>query len=109
MKTDEFMYEFWPKGRMEHPSQLLTLQERDRRWNKIRDEMKKRELDCLITTDGPMGTQYSGMARYIANAYGILETKIVFPIEGNPVLLMWLENFVKPNNIKKGWKQLCQV
>lgn len=91
MKTDEFMYEFWPKGRMEHPSQLLTLQERDRRWNKIRDEMKKRGLDCLICYDGPMGTTYSGVVRYITNAHGTLEGKMIFPLKGNPVILYWAE------------------
>ncbi len=27
---------------------ILTLEERDRRWKNIREEMKKRGLDCLI-------------------------------------------------------------
>jgi Xaa-Pro aminopeptidase len=53
--------------------------------------MKKRSLDCLITSDGPIGTQYSAIGRYIACSFGINEPKIVFPLEGNPVLFGWLE------------------
>lgn len=52
----KFMLDYWPEGRVEHPSQFLSIKERDRRWGRIREEMKKRSLDCLITSDGPIGT-----------------------------------------------------
>ncbi len=89
MQLEEFRYGYWPEGRFEHPSQFLSLKERDRRWDKIREEMKKLGLDCLLLYDGPLGNMLSGAARYITNCQAFNDGWVLFPIEGQPVLFPW--------------------
>lgn len=92
--AEELRYEYWPEGRMQHPSQFLPLKERDRRWNKIRDEMRKNGLDCIIAYDGPIANQLSGVARYVTNCHGTNDAWVFVPIKGNITLLPWLETVV---------------
>ncbi|MDP2931117.1 MAG: Xaa-Pro peptidase family protein [Chloroflexota bacterium] len=64
---------------------ILTLEERDRRWKNIRDEMKRRDLACLVVW-GSQG-YWTGLAaniRYLANILD--EGYLVFPLEGEPTL-----------------------
>ena len=98
MNSQEFEFEYWPKGRFEHPSQFLSLKERDRRWSRIRDEMRKWGLDCLLAYDGPLGNMLSGVARYVTNCQAFNDGWVLFPLEGGPVLFPWrdtIKDFAK--------------
>jgi len=92
MPAEEFKYDYWTQGRFEHPGQFISLRERDRRWDKIREEMSKLGLDCILAYCGPMGCFLSGMARYITNCHGFNDGWVLLPIKGNPVLFPWNEN-----------------
>ncbi len=92
MPAEEFKYDYWTQGRFEHPGQFISLRERDRRWDRIREEMSKLGLDCILAYCGPMGCFLSGMARYITNCHGFNDGWVLLPIKGNPVLFPWNEN-----------------
>ncbi len=85
-------WEYWPEGKLEHPSQFLSLKERDRRWNRIREEMRKLGIDCLLAYDGPIGTILASAARYVTNCQGFNNGWVILPSKGNAVLLPWNEN-----------------
>jgi len=80
MKAKEPRYEYWPEGRFEHPAQFIPVAERDRRWNIIRTEMRKRGIDCLVAYDGPIGQIMGAMARYITNCHGFNDGWVMLPI-----------------------------
>lgn len=69
---------------------VLDTNERDRRWQKIRQAMKKRNLGALVVHGslGSFGT-HSANLRYLTNA--ITEGYVVFPLEGEPTLLTFVK------------------
>lgn len=81
---------------------ILDEQERDRRWRKVREEMEKRRLDCLIVfgTSGHR-MQLAGNMRYLCNTNSTLEGYLVFPLQGEPTVVtfteknrvMWVKDF----------------
>src|SRR5262249_57019414 len=63
---------------------VLSLRERDRRWQRVRDLMRAHELECLIVGG------YRGRERYecyITDDY--VEGAVIFPLEGEPTALTW--------------------
>ncbi|MFQ5763149.1 MAG: M24 family metallopeptidase [Candidatus Bathyarchaeia archaeon] len=83
------METYIPEGRMEYPASLLTLKERDRRWRAIREEMKKRQLGCLIVYGCVRGSMIAAPnVRYVTGGDGY-ECHCVFPIDKDPVHLVW--------------------
>ena len=63
---------------------LLTLEQRDRRWRKIREAMKKRNFDCLVVWGSTGG--FGGLAanlRYLSNITE--QGYLVFPFNGDPM------------------------
>jgi Xaa-Pro dipeptidase len=65
----------------------LPLEERDRRWEKTRETMEKRGLDCLIVW-GSFGFNRNLLAnmRYLSNVCAT-EGYFIFPREGEPTLI----------------------
>lgn len=64
----------------------LSLEERDRRWEAIREEMKAADIDCLLIhgNSGKWDQQSSSM-RYVGQIGGNGEEGwLVFPLEGEP-------------------------
>lgn len=80
----------YPPGKYQAPQSLLSLKERDRRWKVIREEMKKRNLDCLMVfgTSAFYGSMGVANVRYITNGDNY-ESWAVFPIEGEPTHFSW--------------------
>jgi Xaa-Pro aminopeptidase len=62
----------------------LSLQERDRRWQRVREMMLAQRLDCLIV-GGFRGREH--YESYITDDY--VEGAVVFPLEGEPTTLTW--------------------
>jgi Xaa-Pro aminopeptidase len=63
---------------------VLSLRERDRRWQRVRDLMRAHELECLIVGG------YRGRERYecyITDDY--VEGAVIFPLGGEPTALTW--------------------
>lgn len=67
----------------------LTIEERDRRWEKVREEMAKRDLGTLVvwSSFGHHGTQCANL-RYLTNAKS--EGYLVFPVEGEPTIIKFV-------------------
>ncbi len=61
----------------------LSLEERDRRWTKIRAEMALKELDCLLIFAGADGTAAANL-RYVTHVGGAGVG--IFPYRGEPVV-----------------------
>ena len=68
----------------------LTLEERDRRYKRIRSAMEKNELDCLIISGGGLaiGGPLGPSTRYITNR-GACDL-VIFPREGNPTAMTFV-------------------
>ena len=92
----------------------LSLEERDRRWFLMREEMKRQDLDCLVLCGLPCewDSKIAG-ARYLSPVGGNAEFNfLVFPREGEPTsftlmptfLGYWTraQNWVKDVRHKKG-------
>lgn len=62
----------------------LSLAERDRRWARVRALMRGRALDCLIVAGFRAREAYES---YVCDDYN--EGCVVFPLEGEPVVLTW--------------------
>ena len=71
----------------EYPT--LSLKERDRRWRKLRELMKKEKMDCLVVAGLRSREQ---LDRYITN--DITGGFVIFPIEGEPILLFFSNDFI---------------
>ena len=71
----------------------LTLKERDRRWNKVREAMEKRELECLVIwgSYGRFG-HFGANLRYLSNISA--EGYLVFPLKGDPTRVQF---FARPD------------
>ena len=67
----------------------LSIAERDRRWNLVRAEMKKRGLDCLVIVVFSPGGDMANIAYlssiHLAGSGGAL---MVFPLQGEPSIHM---------------------
>jgi Xaa-Pro dipeptidase len=73
------------KGQKMDTEQLvLSLQERDRRWRRVRTLMKENGVDCLIVAGLKSREQLDG---YLTNEYA--EGIVIFPMEGAAVSLTW--------------------
>jgi len=66
----------------------LSPNERDRRWKRTRDMMKKKGWDCLLV----FGKGREHFDSYLANEY--FDGIVVFPLSGEPVYLIWSANRV---------------
>ena len=67
----------------------LSLRERDRRWSKVRDLMKAKELDCLLVAGLHGREQFDG---YFTNDH--MQGVVVFPLEGDPTCLTWTASHI---------------
>ena len=69
----------------------LSIKERDRRWQMIRDAMKTEKLDCLVIW-GSNGVQDNQVAnvRYVTGIGGGGEQAfVVFPLDSEPTCYVW--------------------
>ena len=66
----------------EHP--VLSLEERERRWLRVRGLMKENGVDGLVVAGLKGREQLEG---YLTNEY--TEGVVIFPLEGEPVCLTW--------------------
>jgi len=73
----------------------LTLKERDRRWEKVREAMRKRDIECLVIwgSDGAYGA-YAANLRYLSNC--VQKAYLVFPAEDEPTMFIWVSGFTGP-------------
>jgi Xaa-Pro aminopeptidase len=62
----------------------LSFAERDRRWARVRALMRSRSLDCLVAAGFRAREMYES---YLCDDYN--EGCVVFPLEGQPVVLTW--------------------
>ncbi len=71
----------------------LTLEERDRRWQRVRGSMEERGLQCLIIW-GSYGRfrHFGANLKYLSNVSA--EGYLVFPLEGEPTLVLF---FARPD------------
>ncbi len=68
---------------------VLSLKERDRRWGRTRELLKKQGIECLIVAGLTSREQYDA---YLTNDYA--EGIVVFPAEGAPTYITWMEGRV---------------
>lgn len=72
--------------RSERPK--LSLKERDRRWNGIRQEMLTEGLDCLVIIGkSGMWDSHSANVRYVTQVFW--ESMAVFPLNESPTVFIW--------------------
>lgn len=78
---------------------VVPLEERDRRWSRVRRRMSEQGIDCLVvwSSDRGYGTSHANM-RYLL---GIAPESIaggigLFPIEGDPVAFVDYPNYYDP-------------
>jgi Xaa-Pro aminopeptidase len=74
---------------------VLTREERDRRWKKVRDAMKKRGFECLVVWGSTGG--FGGLAanlRYLSNTTE--QGYLVFPLEGEPTIFTFEKGLETP-------------
>lgn len=68
---------------------ILSLEERNRRWNRTGKFLKKKGLECLLLAGLTSRDQYDA---YLTNDYA--EGIVVFPAEGEPTYITWQEGRV---------------
>jgi len=80
---------------LEEKMAILTHEERDRRWKKIREAMEKQGLDCLLVW-GCTGRfrHFNASLRYLSNFH--TEGYMVFPLKGDPTLFGFLGGYPTP-------------
>jgi Xaa-Pro aminopeptidase len=63
-----------------------SLEERDRRWGKIREKMSEQGLDCLLVfgSDMMMGLAHANF-RYVTAIHVIGQCVALFPLKGDPI------------------------
>lgn len=69
---------------MESQYPVLSLNERDRRWRRVREMMRQKGVECLLLAGFKSREQLEG---YLTNDYP--EGVVVFPLEGDPVCMSW--------------------
>ena len=67
----------------------MSLKERDRRWTRTREFLKKQGIECLVVAGLTSREQYDA---YLTNDYA--EGIVVFPTEGTPTYITWMEGRV---------------
>lgn len=80
---------------LEEKMSILSHEERDGRWKNIRQAMEKQGLDCLIVW-GCFGRyrHFNASLRYLCNFN--TEGYMVFPVEGDPMLLTFQGGYPTP-------------
>lgn len=74
----------------------LSLTERDRRWNALREAMAKENLDVVVLQAA--GSVWESTVRYIADTNWIgLANHVIFPLVGDPIILINGNDWVKLN------------
>ncbi len=68
---------------------VLSVKERDRRWTRTREFMKKQGFECLVLAGLTSREQYDA---YLTNDYA--EGIVVLPAEGLPTYITWMEGRV---------------
>jgi Xaa-Pro aminopeptidase len=68
---------------------VLTIKERDRRWNRTRQLLKEQGLECLVVAGFIGREQYDA---YLTNDYA--EGAVVFPADGVPTYVTWANSRV---------------
>ena len=83
------------RGQLEIPR--LSLAERDRRWAVMREEMKRKDLDCLVLCGLPCEWDSKiADARYLSPVAGNAEFNfLVFPREGEPTSFILMPTFLE--------------
>ena len=77
-----------PTGQVHPPT--LSMGERDRRWARVRELMRKHQVDGLLVTGFRAREMYES---YVSDDYN--EGCVVFPLEGAPTVLTWAPLRVK--------------
>jgi hypothetical protein len=62
----------------------LSVEEKNRRWSLLRDRLKKAGLSAIIVYGG---SQLGVPVHYLTCVWGTKNNMVVFPAEGDPVLL----------------------
>ena len=67
----------------------LSLEERDRRWRRIREEMVQRGLDCLLVWGNDAFINMAGANfKYVTSVSPRHRSLAVFPLKGDPIVYM---------------------
>ena len=79
----------------------LSLQERDRRWSAVRQQMEQENLDCLVLWGWPNTWDFcTANARYLCPVGGNAENNVlIFPGQGEPTC------FVRMPTMVEGWRR----
>ena len=67
------------------PSPELSLQEKDRRWNLLRETLKKAGISALLVYGG---SQLGVPVHYLTRIWGTRMNMVIFPVEGEPEFLI---------------------
>ena len=83
------------RNRLEIPR--LSMDERDRRWSRMREEMKRQDLDCLVLCGLPCEWDSKmADARYLSPVAGNAEFNfLVFPLMGEPTSFILMPTFLE--------------
>jgi Xaa-Pro aminopeptidase len=82
----------------------FSTKERDWRWNRVREGMRREGIDCLVIVgSSARWNEMNGNIRYLTNFGDKLSTThyLVFPLEGNPMLLLQMS--IKPSTQALSW------
>lgn len=91
----------------------LSLDERDRRWARVREEMIERSIDCLVVwaDDNAFGMGRANL-RYLTQVTGMIGPAVgLFPVRGDPVVFADVVHFHQPYNVYKmyqDWTEDCR-
>lgn len=91
------------RNRIEVPR--LSLKERDRRWNEVRNAMRAQGLDALVLTGMPLHWDFCvANARFLSPIGGNAEFNIlVFPLEGEPTSFVFSPVFIEYWRSTQDW------
>lgn len=82
----------------------FSAKERDWRWNRVREGMRREGIDCLVIIGScARWNEINGNIRYLSNFGDKLSTTnyLVFPLEGDPLLLLQMS--IKPSTHALCW------
>ncbi|HSW57610.1 MAG TPA: M24 family metallopeptidase [Dehalococcoidales bacterium] len=63
----------------------LSINEKNRRWNLLRERLKKAGLEALVVYGG---SQLGVPVHYLTCVWGARNNMLIFPVEGHPILLI---------------------
>lgn len=93
----------WPKSEGMHRFPSFSLQERDRRWGRVRELMAAQKIDCLLAP-GMRAAEDHANARYLSqmgSPYGA--PWIVFPVSGDVTAILGTSRDIKQWNRLTNW------